>query len=288
MTIIRKHFDSAAALLEYSQRRPVDKRGSYALSIWEERDQPDGGHQGAEWFGMRRGERPASVMARLFAEGWPQGVARINEALASIQDSVPRPQSIRRSMTWTDHGDVLDIHRVNSGRLDVAWQRPMRRKVSARATVTLAPDSSLASKRSVDILFWRGAAVVHLCNLLTEAGYNVEIVMARNVDLTCDGGKGDKLYQHTVTIKSALAPLDIHALAALAAHPASTRAIAHRATCVAASEARVRVTDGLAKPLDPRELLPDALVAGDDCCNREQAIDWVRAGIAIVEGRMAG
>ena len=285
MTIIRKHFDSAAALLEYSQRRPVDKRGSHALSIWEERDQPDGGHLSAEWFGMQHGERPASVMARLFAEGWPQGVARINEALASIQDSVPRPQSIRRRMTWTDHGDVLDIHRVNSGRLDVAWQRPMRRKVSARATVTLAPDSSLLSNRSADVLFWRGAAVVHLCNLLTEAGYNVEIVMARNVDLDYDN-KGETLYQHTVTVKSALAPLDIHALAALAAHPASTRAIAQRATCVAASEARVNVREGLANPLDPRELLPDALVAGDDCCNREQAIEWVRAGIATVEGRM--
>ena len=286
MEIIRKHFDSAAALLAYSQQRPREIGGA-ALEIWEDRDKPNGGDLGAEWFGMQNGERPARVMARLFTEGWPEGAARINKALASIQDSVPRPQSIRRRMTWTDHGDVLDIHRVNSGRLDVAWQRPIRRKIVARATVTLAPDSSLQSKRNADILFWRGAGVVHLCNLLTEAGYNVEIVMARNVDLTCDG-KGDKLYQHTVTIKSALAPLDIHALAALAAHPASTRAIAHRATCVAASEARVRVKDGLAKPLDPRELLPDALVAGDDCCNREQAIDWVRAGIAIVEGRMAG
>lgn len=59
--------------------------------------------------------------------------------------------------------------------------------------------------------FYRGAAVAKLCDMLTEAGYNCEIVAACVAEQVTDGVD----YSHSITLKPANAPLDLASLASV-------------------------------------------------------------------------
>lgn len=157
-----------------------------------------------EWYGAPTPEEAAQRVLT----GWPEGASKLQEALAQID--VPTPVSLRRKLHRSDQGDELDIHSVNRGDLDHAWTSRKRKHTRSRMTVRIVAQTNLLAEVSAEELFWRGAAAVKLADMLTNAGYSVEIIGAL-ASHTIVGMDGDLLA--TFPLKTAEQPLDIEALA---------------------------------------------------------------------------
>lgn len=200
----RRHFDSVTAYVDYIAQQVdcmnIIGNKSRALSYRND-------SRGREWLGVE----DAAAVRHAMTHGWPEGVKRMREALDQMQQ-IPAPVNTRRRRVWTDQGDSVDIHRVNSGRLDVAWQRCQRRTSSAVRTVRLMANILDNCNAKASETFWRGAAVLKLADLLTEAGYSVEIAGAFS-SVTYDDRRGNRMLD-SITVKAASAPLDVDALAA--------------------------------------------------------------------------
>ena len=173
-----------------------------------------------DWLGATTTGEAAERVTR----GWPEGAAKV---LANLRDlDVPIPMSVRRRLTRTDQGDELDIHAVNRGDLDHAWTARRRRRAHGRLTVRLIVQTNLLAEMSAAELFWRGAAAVKASDLLTAAGYAVEIVGALASE-EVGGVEGDFIV--TFSLKSAAAPLDVEALAGVICNAGFHRLFGFRA-----------------------------------------------------------
>jgi len=200
-------FESMEELMDAAKR-------SAHVSYWSD--------QSADWYGL--GPEGASSIARvcqLLSTGWTRGADRMVKALAGLADVQVKPKSVRRQNRWADQGDALDIHRVNAGRLDAAWQKCRREPQVGPQRVTLVCDAIESGGNDADTMFWRGAAVVTLADKLQSAGYNVEVVSAWT------GINDDVRVICHVTVKQSSQPLDLTTLASAVACPAFFRALGH-------------------------------------------------------------
>jgi hypothetical protein len=197
-TVIYDSIAAALAARPTEQNRDIVE-GSYAK------------HRGeTSWFGPECNS--AEDALALFARGWSDGVARLSELRA---DSTFRPRSIRRRRVWCDQGDAVDIHRVYAGRLDQAWQRATRQTRAGSPRVSIVASLSISAGQTTSDLFWRGAAVCRLSDVLSEAGYSVEIIgLKANARLGEDGGHG----VHAIPLKASEQPLDLANIAAALCH----------------------------------------------------------------------
>jgi hypothetical protein len=150
----------------------------------------------------------AGAAARVH-DGWPEGAQRVINELANI--SVLPPVSIRRKLSRGDQGDELDIHSVSRGQLDRAWTKRQRREVAVPKVIRLVVQLNLLADTKKETLFYRGAAIVKLADLLVEAGYSVEIVGAIASYLHRGGPKARFLA--CCMLKTTSEPLDIAVLA---------------------------------------------------------------------------
>jgi hypothetical protein len=160
------------------------------------------------------------MMARI-NDGWPEAVERINSM--NNGDGLTAPESLRRRRVWSDQGDTLDIHRVYAGRIDGAWQRTARRSLRAPRTVRIIASIAGSCAQSEENFFWRGAAVARLSDMLTQAGYSVEIQAACVAQHIASGSAGYVDYAQAITIKHASAPLDVGGMAAVLCQPGFVR-----------------------------------------------------------------
>lgn len=158
-------------------------------------------YAGAEWYGVAGGVD--AVLDLLRTGGWPDG-ARIVEDLATYID-VPPPISIRRRRIRSDQGDTLDIHSVLSGNLSRAWEKPLRRAGLGNQNITLIASMQGLAHLSARTYLWRGAACLALCDLLTTAGYNVEILAEYRTDAMG--------ITHRIKVKDGKVPVDVASLA---------------------------------------------------------------------------
>lgn len=162
---------------------------------------------------------PATVERRV-AQGWPEGVKRIDDNLVGF--SATPPTSIKRKRTRGDQGEEVDIHAVMMGNLDTAWTRLSRRGVIAHRTITLTVSLCISAAAEPDHLFWKGAAAIAAADALENAGYSVEIM--GNI---CGGGPSGYV-TCTMVLKPANMPLDKNQIAATVANPGFFRKIGHQ------------------------------------------------------------
>lgn len=168
--------------------------------------------RGEQWYGLET----AGAVLETRKNGWIEGAGQIKAFADKLKESAPAPHSIRRKIKWADAGDSLDIHRVWSGRLGQAWEsHPRQRSASGQQTVRIFAQVFQSAFTQASYGFWRGAAVLALADILSEAGYNVEIVGGMIAQgYVVKGEDMSNIYAFTVDIKSALAQLDISSLAA--------------------------------------------------------------------------
>lgn len=128
---------------------------------------------GESWYGVE----DHHAVVRALKKGWPEGTDEMRDKLGEIE--LPRLPSIRRKGIWSDHGDEIDIHKVNMGRVDSAWRR-RKREVSLSRTgshMTIAVDVTCGSGVVASEAMWRGAAAVAIAEAAVKTGRNVRIML---------------------------------------------------------------------------------------------------------------
>jgi hypothetical protein len=145
-------------------------------------------------------------MDRAF-KGWPEGAERVRSMMDEVD--APPPVSLRRKTQRADQGDELDIHEVYRGGLDRAWTRRRRQRSRARMSVRLVAQIGGHRHTTHEEMFWRGAAVLKLAELLEESSYRVEMV---GVNQHLIDGHDVSSYCSFV-VKDAGAPLDVEQVA---------------------------------------------------------------------------
>lgn len=158
--VYRSSFDSVDAMRKVKPSALNEQR--YQMS---QRD-----NRGADWWGV---EGDTKAVDKVIDEGWPEGVARLSQMADSL--TIPPAVSIKRRRARGDQGDELDIHRVYRGQLDTAWSRRQRKVARAPRHIDLLAITSANCHVKAEAMFWRGAAITRLADLLDEAGYRVRI-----------------------------------------------------------------------------------------------------------------
>ena len=137
-------------------------------------------HLDDEWVGRRieknwDGDRGLSTYVNT---GWDDGLKIIDEMMRDLSDAVTqKPKTRRRRRRWSDEGgDDVCYDRLRAGQ-DRFWVDREKRECSGPGTATVLVNISAHSVwKSKDIL-WRGAAALCITELLTNAGFNVEVVV---------------------------------------------------------------------------------------------------------------
>ena len=237
-----------------------------------ERDVTD--KKSLEWYGIKGG--PEGVR-KAIKSGWKDGVNRMMANMDSISGDL-KATSIRRVLHRGSAGDELDIHRVYSGSLGDAWISRKRTRRSAPQVIQIACNLGIDCRQEADELFWRGAAVLKLADLLTEAGYAVELVAYTSSNRVNE--KGDDL-DLCVTVKQSDSPLDLNSMAStfcLAGFP--RMAMLSKMAEVQSG----KVADGFGTPADRvPEHCQDAIVCPRSITNKNKAIFWLEEQIAKLE-----
>lgn len=137
------------------------------------RGKPETTATGVHWFGVYGGREGVNNALK---NGWPEGLARAKKTFGDF--ALPHIPTVRRRRTRGDFGDNLDIHRVNSGNLDRAWDRMSRENgaMVAGSHLTVVVELTTAWFEDVDSVFWRGAATALAVDALQESGRNVQII----------------------------------------------------------------------------------------------------------------
>ncbi len=227
-----------------------------------------------DWYGLpvRTGKEAIEILRN----GWSDGAKRINDNMNKLE--APRAKSPRRRPVWSDQGDTLDMQRVYCGRLDVAWRRTVRREATGPAQITLVANLSISGGTSAEVLFWRGAAAIKLADILTEAGYSVQIVSAYGNRKGSDH-HGETHWTTEIILKPFHAPLDLAAVASGAACAATLRALmfGHWSNT---AKGTVEATYGYPYEIPADKLLTAAgsktLLVPFSCSTREAANRWVK------------
>ena len=200
-------------------RPPVFKGNAEHLKDHKERDNLD-------WMGIKDeikpNETPHECTTRLIREGWMRGVELMAEVEKSL--SLPPPKAIRRVQRWMNSGDDIDMQRVWNGDIDNAWRGTQRDFRSGPQRVRLLIDCIDSGGVDEKQMRWRGVAALKLADMLTEAGYSVQV---ESVMSTKDWPNGKHKFICRVVVKDYTQPADLLTLAATTALPAFFRALFH-------------------------------------------------------------
>lgn len=227
-----------------------------------------------EWYGIKGS---SNGVKKAIQYGWTDGVNRMLRNMETITGDL-KATSIRRVLHRGSSGDELDIHRVYSGSLGDAWTSRKRARRTAPQVIQIACNIGISYGQEPDELFWRGAAVLKLADLLTEAGYAVELVAFTSSDLANEAGDGLDL---CTTVKQSDAPLDLNSMAAtfcLAGFP--RMAMLSKMVEVQAG----KVADGYGRPADRvPEHCEDAILCPRKITSKVKAVEWLQDQIHKLE-----
>lgn len=156
-----------------------------------------------EWYGTDTQERLFEIIRN---NRWQDGMQRMQEALDGFTMTMPPMPTLKRRRVRGDHGDSIDMSQVWAGHLDTAWTRCAKREVNDKQFVTICYPIVNSAASETDQMFWRGAAILKMADILTEAGYSVQIAgIHGTVYNGCTG-------YAVVFSKQAHQPLDVQSL----------------------------------------------------------------------------
>lgn len=244
--------------------------------------------RGIDWHGITPDEMTSegqvAYVARLVREGWPRGLAMLEDFARDMTPPAP-PVNVRRRRSWGDQGDGVDMGRVWSGDLSRAWSRTTRAASRAPRHYRVHLSPNQPSKMDAECIFWRVVAGVVLSDLLTEAGYSVEICLTYASDSPQDSGDKANILT-TCIVKPAGAPLDLAALA-VAAHPLMFRAADLSLRCRAMGARRI--AENMGYTATPKGIAPQWFAAHPGATlntsvhDKATARAWIAARLAELE-----
>jgi len=130
------------------------------------------------------------------SDGWPEVEKRMNKMLEEI---TPPPAELRpevnrrRRRVRRDFGNEVDIHAVNQGRMDRAWDATVVEEVKTVGNKLVHININLSASAGVsfDAGLWRGAAAMRIYDVLMRMGKSVAISgMFTGYRLFTDGSHG--------------------------------------------------------------------------------------------------
>ena len=161
------------------------------------------------WFGVRSG---VAGVKKIVSEGWKDGAERIEELGQQIE--VVKAKSIKRRTIRGASGQTLNMSAVYSGNLSKCWTSRRRSGAIGPKKISILFQVGANSDVDAERLFWRGAALAKVSEVLSEAGYSVQILgFSHTVGQFTPSG--DTLY--TFNIKGADESIDVHRLATITA-----------------------------------------------------------------------
>lgn len=219
-------------------------------------------------------------IAELSNAGWEDGAKRIQNEMDSL--APPPVQGIRRRPVWRDFGDEVNMDRVRCGQLDTAWWGMSRRLGQQPPRIRVAVNMCINARTDSGVVFMRGAAGVRLAEILTSAGYQVELWAGAS-------SKGDHSSDPDTTgyaclVKPYSAPFDDASAAAGCALPAMFRTIG--ITAIYKNAHKEWPSAGYAIPLETEALEEDGtrlFVVPDNITTKQMANDWLKACIDTLQ-----
>ena len=227
-TVRHLHFDSVAD----AEAAPVTEANAHHAGVgildpdadvcWNDTDDYDPQH----WFGVASRREALAIIA---GSGWAEGVRRVYDKLGTLTGlNIEGARSIKRRGEWAADGDDLDLDRLRSGQLDIAWRRRRRQKrTQPGGVVRLINDMCAACDENADDIFWAGAATLYLADTLEEAGYRVEIVTANRCGHQWRDGTTEGLI--SITLKDSQEPVSPDQVAATLCFAAFYRTVGFHA-----------------------------------------------------------
>jgi hypothetical protein len=209
----------------------------------------------------------------------------------SIAATMPRAIDFRRQRVRSDQGDSLDIHAVNRGALDKAWESAKRKAKTGTGLIRIVVDICGNGFVTAEQLKWRGVAALALSRAMTKAGYSVEIVAG----LACNAAFASNYELRgiiTVTVKPRYAAVDTATLAATVCLPGFFRYSGFAAIMRQADDIDSNVDSGLGRAVKLETVLPvpekiAQVVAPETINSQASATAWVKEAVAMLQGATA-
>jgi len=154
--------------------------------------------RGGKWFGGNEEQQGKDVIKKAML-GDPILYKSLKEKISSLDERLGTftakgfVQKVAKSKRVTVHGkmgDEIDIHKVNSGKLDTAWSKKIRKTVdSQHKLVTLYIDLSHNSNKDCLDTLWTSAVSVKLLADLEKEGKSVKIIVGGTVQSSLSGSR---------------------------------------------------------------------------------------------------
>jgi hypothetical protein len=234
-----------------------------------------------------------SQAIELVEKGWAKGAERLQALKRKLAINLPAPVSRKRKQVWKDDGDSLDVDRALAAQWDTAYRTTEKRQVVGPGIIEIGAQWGGSAARSADQLFWQGAALLVLADLLEEAGYSVRMWGAI---LGQDSAYSGKTQVHKVIVKDAGETLRVDAIAGVLCHAGVYRTLGFRTHLTTS----FYVGEGLGAVLrwsDVRETLkkhgewPDNVLILDEdikaVYSEDDAVRAIKAAIKKLETRSA-
>jgi hypothetical protein len=144
-----------------------------------------------------------------------KGDARYTKLVLENPVEAPPPQSIKRRKLQGDHGDEVDIHKINFGNLSTAWRRRSAKTRIGYKNIKLIANTSQSSGISVEESKWVGIAALAIANALEMSGYGVAIDVIMGAIAVTD----QEDIAFLVPLKPYETPIDVQGLSAAICFP---------------------------------------------------------------------
>jgi hypothetical protein len=239
----------------------------------------------SNWLGIEGGA-PA-VLAALTA-GYPEGERAIRSFHDQIKAELPRAVGHHRSRVKGAFGDELDVHTMYRGAFDKAWTSTHRLIKKGTGILRLVIDIAGNANVSADQLRWRGIAGLSLAEVMSKAGYSVEIVAAFAIQGYFENKGYEKMY-FACTIKARGTQPDYGLLAATVALPGFFRTLGFCSITRSSDNQNKRVDLGLGNYLDVSGVLPvpdkvTQLMVPNTCIDHASSVHWVKQTVNLLQG----
>jgi hypothetical protein len=282
---VLSHYDSITELEADCIARPLARTNNRDVFAYTVSSGDCAMYAGARrWYGVDS----LATVQRCIREGYPEGAERVDALYDAIAPSLPRAVDFRRKRTRADQGDSLDIHAVNRGALDKAWETVQRRASLGSGLIRIVADVAGNCNVSAEALQWRGVAALALTRAMTKAGYSVELVA---------GQVGQGMFRRhpelhgvtTVTVKPRYAAVDTATLAASLCLPGFFRYAGFASIIRQADEQGYDADRGLGRCVQLETLLPvpekiTQLIVPERVNTRESAQAWVVEAVNMLQG----
>jgi hypothetical protein len=275
--IIRR-FESLGECVTNSEKPATNNE-----SDWERTATDNGGV--SNWLGIPNSRDAHITVKNLIKNGWPEGVEKLEAGLSGL--SVPtKPVSTKRRRMRSDQGDSVDMGRVWSGQLDKAWERCERREMRNSRSVSIVCDVWATWTVPSEVLFWRGAAALKLADLLTQAGYSVEIIaVSASTDVLHAKGREPTHTVDIVPVKEYSAPMDMNSLAATVCLSGFLRLVCFQNMRTYEGRVACRYSGHMSTAREAGIVEPHQIDGVGRVMDAESARTWVEEKLAMIEGR---